>query len=70
MASDVPTWAGSFETMARRVQPIIHLINLGKAVTPTEISSIVRPPGSTKEDRKSTRLNSSHTDISRMPSSA
>ena len=25
---------------------------------------------STKKDRKSTRLNSSHTDISRMPSSA
>ena len=46
---NIPTWAGSFDTMARRVQPIIHLINLGKAVTPTEISSIVRPPGSTKD---------------------
>ena len=31
---------------------------------------IVTPRGKVKADRKSTRLNSSHTDISRMPSSA
>ena len=30
----------------------------------------VSPAGGWNEDRKSTRLNSSHTDISRMPSSA
>ena len=30
----------------------------------------VKPLGRAKPDRKSTRLNSSHTDISRMPSSA
>lgn len=45
----VPAWAGSAETMARRVKPIIHLIVLGQAVTPTEISAIVRPEGSTKD---------------------
>ena len=33
-------------------------------------SSTYRASGVLKEDRKSTRLNSSHTDISRMPSSA
>ena len=30
----------------------------------------LNPPATDQEDRKSTRLNSSHTDISRMPSSA
>ena len=34
----------------------------------TQVDSIAAAPGAT--DRKSTRLNSSHTDISRMPSSA
>ena len=31
---------------------------------------LVRPPGGQDEDRKSTRLNSSHDQRSRMPSSA
>lgn len=47
--TNIPEWAGSSDTMARRVNPIIHLIGQGKAVTPTEISSIVRPAGSTKD---------------------
>ena len=34
------------------------------------LSSLPEPTEKQKEDRKSTRLNSSHTDISRMPSSA
>ena len=33
-------------------------------------SSLLEQPSSSAPDRKSTRLNSSHTDISRMPSSA
>ena len=37
---------------------------LGKLKDPTDIDNLK------KRDRKSTRLNSSHTDISRMPSSA
>lgn len=45
----VPAWAGSAETMARRVKPILHMITVGKAVTPTEISELVRPEGSTKD---------------------
>ena len=39
------------------------------AVLPTAILDTV-PPRFSDRDRKSTRLNSSHTDISRMPSSA
>ena len=47
--TNIPAWAGSAETMARRVRPIIHLIVLGQSVTPTEISELVRPEGSTKD---------------------
>ena len=46
---NIPAWAGSADTMARRVKPIIHLIALGKSVTPTDISNLVRPAGSTKD---------------------
>lgn len=46
---EVPAWAGSFETMARRVSPIIHLIDLNKVVTPSEIASLVAPKGSEKD---------------------
>ena len=34
------------------------------------LGEILAPAGAEVKDRKSTRLNSSHTDISRMPSSA
>jgi hypothetical protein len=47
--NNIPTWAGSADTMARRVNPIIHLIAMGKSVTPTAISDLVRPAGSTKD---------------------
>lgn len=47
--SKIPAWAGSAETMARRVKPIIHLIALNKSVTPSAISDLVRPAGSTKD---------------------
>jgi hypothetical protein len=45
---NIPAWAGSVDTMARRVKPIIHLIALGKAVSPSQIDDLVRPAGSTK----------------------
>ena len=47
-------------TQADIDQTIAYLDNLGPKITKTQAA----------EDRKSTRLNSSHTDISRMPSSA
>ena len=37
-------------------------------IRPDEISSIIREQ--IEQDRKSTRLNSSHSSVSRMPSSA
>lgn len=46
---NIPAWAGSADTMARRVKPIIHLIALNKSVTPSDISDLVRPAGSTKD---------------------
>ena len=45
---NIPAWAGSADTMARRVKPIIHLIAMGKSVSPSTIDDIVRPAGSTK----------------------
>mgnify|MGYP003338383569 FL=1 len=45
---NIPAWAGSADTMARRVKPIIHLIALGKAVSPSDIDNLVRPAGSSK----------------------
>ena len=47
--NNIPTWAGSADTMARRVNPIIHLIAMGKSVSPSDISDLVRPAGSTKD---------------------
>ena len=47
--NNIPAWAGSADTMARRVNPIIHLIAMGKSVSPSDISAIVRPAGSTKD---------------------
>ena len=46
----------------------IQLVNLGDVNSGTGDS--VRVAFQKVKDRKSTRLNSSHTDISRMPSSA
>ena len=46
-----------------------YLNRLGMVWIEGELSEVNERPGS-QIDRKSTRLNSSHTDISRMPSSA
>lgn len=45
---NIPAWAGSADTMARRVKPIIHLIAMGKSVSPSTIDDLVRPAGSSK----------------------
>ena len=58
--------AGTFILYASHIAAMSPATNVG-AATPVNIIG-GKPPG--KEDRKSTRLNSSHTDISRMPSSA
>ena len=43
----------------------------GKSITGFSIIGLIDPPGRIVEgDRKSTRLNSSHSSVSRMPSSA
>ena len=44
--------------------------DIADAGVDTKMRSARNLTGKSKEDRKSTRLNSSHTDISRMPSSA
>ena len=44
--------------------------NLEDIINETEYNHLLQKVNSCKADRKSTRLNSSHTDISRMPSSA
>ena len=56
---------GSFSSSIRGEQMMGTLEAM--LVTPTRLSTIII---SSSQDRKSTRLNSSHTDISRMPSSA
>ena len=45
---NIPAWAGSADTMARRVKPIIHLIAMGKSISPSTIDDLVRPAGSSK----------------------
>ena len=56
------------ESIKKRLQENVNRMKLNNFVTdilvPKETISVV------KKDRKSTRLNSSHTDSSRMPSSA
>ena len=52
----VPEFEGQYEVFKKRIPDSVELID-GGIVT-------------TKEDRKSTRLNSSHPTTSRMPSSA
>lgn len=44
----VPKWAGSADTMVRRVQPILHLIKLGEAVAPSQIDALVKGAYSAK----------------------
>ena len=61
---------GGLETLSRikEIKPNIHVV----MVTKSEEESLMHDAIGSKidGDRKSTRLNSSHTDISRMPSSA
>ena len=60
------------EAMMRALKgdgPALATSDLGIAEFDAKTALIVTTSGSTG-DRKSTRLNSSHTDISRMPSSA
>ena len=72
----------SLETKVQLINTVIHYVarNRGKRMRPALLFLIARSLGNMDEkgmeaariveDRKSTRLNSSHTDISRMPSSA
>ena len=50
--------------------PVLPLAGLKLLSPVANPSKIVAAPVNYQKDRKSTRLNSSHTDISRMPSSA
>ena len=62
-------WHSPLERAAQTARAVAERL---PSVTP-EASALLFdcvPTGMTPEDRKSTRLNSSHTDISRMPSSA
>ena len=49
---------------------VLKKLRVAKVQTPVLILSGISEMDSKVRDRKSTRLNSSHTDISRMPSSA
>ena len=53
--------------LGRLQQPVELVASLDERESSTEMRSLLRDIAA---DRKSTRLNSSHTDISRMPSSA
>ena len=48
----------------------LSLLAMVMFASPEAVGSTTREDGFFEKDRKSTRLNSSHTDISRMPSSA
>ena len=57
-----------FEAYERRIDKINSVLNSYGIASLEEAEKITKDAG--LEDRKSTRLNSSHTDSSRMPSSA
>ena len=66
-SSDDPILCKQLEDMgAAAIMPLGSLIGSGRGIQNRFNISIIK----TQSDRKSTRLNSSHTDISRMPSSA
>ena len=50
--------------------PVLNLTNTGEVATVSATAATGTVNYDVITDRKSTRLNSSHTDISRMPSSA
>ena len=49
---------------------LVHRKGAGELALPTSVPNLSLVPGSADLDRKSTRLNSSHSQQSRMPSSA
>ena len=53
-----------------RVVKGTNFVNLRDAGDPVEVAAAYDKAGADELDRKSTRLNSSHADSSRMPSSA
>ena len=63
-------WAGLLALGAALAMPSAYAEKTKKPKMPKSYESKVAPAEITDTDRKSTRLNSSHTDISRMPSSA
>ena len=56
--------------MLDRIADGTHLKTIGKGAQGGQMPRFPSGPYANHTDRKSTRLNSSHTDISRMPSSA
>ena len=59
-----------FDVTAAAPVAVAAAADAGAAAEPTEVNVTLTEVGGTKVDRKSTRLNSSHYQQSRMPSSA
>ena len=57
-------------TMRRLIMPLALASFASHAQTPEAMCATMMPAEKLQTDRKSTRLNSSHLDLSRMPSSA
>ena len=75
MKLDFSTAAGSYHVKqtGSNLTPLGGLIAFASFVNELGVLDVLSkniPVSRTSKDRKSTRLNSSHTDISRMPSSA